>query len=51
MQKNKYSNDTKWNSTLDNISTALGAASLIPGLDTFADIAAIPVDIARVEVL
>lgn len=32
---------------LDQISNALTAASLIPGVDTFADLAAIPVDLLR----
>ena len=32
---------------LDSISNFLTAASLIPGLDTFTDLAAIPVDLAR----
>lgn len=32
---------------LDIISNALTALSFIPGIDTFADLAAIPVDIAR----
>ena len=32
---------------LDSISNFLAAASLIPGLDTFTDLAAIPVDLAR----
>lgn len=34
-------------SALDAVSNVLAAASLIPGVDTFVDIAAIPVDIAR----
>ena len=34
-------------SRLDALSDLLTAASLIPGIDTFADIAAIPVDLAR----
>ena len=34
-------------SRLDTLSNLLTAASLIPGLDTFADIASIPVDLAR----
>ena len=33
--------------SLDDISNLLTAASLIPGVDTFADLAAIPVDLAR----
>lgn len=32
---------------LDYISTGLTAASLIPGIDTVADIAAIPIDLLR----
>ncbi len=32
---------------LDSISNFLTAASLIPGLDTFTDLASIPVDLAR----
>lgn len=32
---------------LDAISDALAVASLVPGLDTFADLAAVPVDLAR----
>ena len=35
------------NGILDGISNALTAASLIPGVDTFADLAAIPVDLLR----
>ena len=35
------------NVDLDAISDLLTAASLIPGLDTFADLAAIPIDLAR----
>ena len=34
-------------SFLDRLSDILTAASLIPGLDTFADLAAIPVDLLR----
>ena len=34
-------------SSLDALSNLLTAASLIPGIDTFADLAAIPVDLAR----
>ena len=34
-------------SRLDTLSNLLTAASLIPGLDTFADLASIPVDLAR----
>ncbi len=34
-------------SALDALSDLLTAASLIPGLDTFADLASIPVDLAR----
>ena len=34
-------------SSLDALSNMLAAASLIPGLDTFADLASIPVDLAR----
>ena len=37
--------------TLDAISNVLTAASLIPGVDTFADIAAIPVDLLRGDFL
>ena len=37
--------------TLDAISNVLTAASLIPGIDTFADIAAIPVDLLRGDFL
>lgn len=32
---------------LDALSNFLAAASLIPGLDTFTDLASIPVDLAR----
>ena len=32
---------------LDALSNLLTAASLIPGVDTFADLAAVPVDLAR----
>ena len=39
------------NVDLDAISDLLTAASLIPGLDTFADLAAIPVDLARGDFL
>lgn len=35
------------NNILDAISTALTAASVIPGLDTFTNLASIPVDLAR----
>ncbi|MGN0179405.1 MAG: hypothetical protein ACI4DY_08205 [Monoglobaceae bacterium] len=38
-------------SALDRISDALALASLIPGLDTFTDIASIPVDLARGDFL
>lgn len=34
-------------SSLDALSNLLTAASLIPGIDTFADLASIPVDLAR----
>ena len=36
---------------LDSLSNLLTAASLIPGLDTFADLAAIPVDLARGDIV
>ena len=36
---------------LDSLSNLLTAASLIPGLDTFADLASIPVDIARGDIV
>lgn len=39
------------NVDLDAISDLLTAASLIPGLDTFADLAAIPIDLARGDFL
>ena len=42
--------NTKGNA-LDAISDLLTAASLIPGLDTFTDLAAIPVDLARGDFL
>ena len=38
-------------SSLDALSNLLTAASLIPGIDTFADLAAIPVDLARGDFL
>ena len=38
-------------SNLDALSNLLTAASLIPGIDTFADLAAIPVDLARGDFL
>ena len=38
-------------STLDDLSNLLTAASLIPGIDTFVDLAAIPVDLARGDFL
>ena len=41
------SREYDWRSVLDSASNVLIAASLIPGLDTFADLAAIPVDLAR----
>ena len=34
-------------SSLDALSNLLAAASLIPGLDTFTNLASIPVDLAR----
>ena len=40
-------NEITAKSILDGISNALTAASLIPGVDTFADLAAIPVDLLR----
>jgi len=36
---------------LDSLSNLLTAASLIPGLDTFADLASIPVDLARGDIV
>lgn len=36
---------------LDSLSNFLTAASLIPGLDTFADLASIPVDLARGDIV
>ena len=42
--------NTKGNS-LDALSDILAAASLIPGLDTFTDLASIPVDLARGDFL
>ena len=42
--------NTKGNS-LDALSDLLAAASLIPGLDTFTDLASIPVDLARGDFL
>lgn len=42
--------NTKGNA-LDALSDLLTAASLIPGLDTFTDLAAIPVDLARGDFL
>lgn len=38
---------SKWQKVLDGISTGLTAASIIPGLDTFTNIAQIPVDLLR----
>ena len=38
---------SKWQKVLDGISTGLTAASFIPGLDTFTNIAQIPVDLLR----
>ena len=43
LEENKLSAD----SILDGISNLLTAASVIPGIDTFADFAAIPVDLLR----
>lgn len=37
-------------STLDTISVFLTAASVIPGIDTFADLAAIPIDLLRGDI-
>lgn len=49
---NTYGNHTDDGSTtLDAISNLLTVASLIPGIDTFADILAIPVDLARKDYL
>lgn len=49
---NTYGNHTDNDSnTLDAISDILTAASLIPGIDTFADLLAIPVDLARKDYL
>lgn len=42
--------NTKGN-RLDALSNLLTAASLIPGLDTFTDLASIPVDLARGDLL
>lgn len=42
--------NTKGNA-LDDLSNLLTAASLIPGIDTFVDLAAIPVDLARGDFL
>ena len=42
--------NTKGNS-LDALSNLLTAASLIPGLDTFTNLASIPVDLARGDFL
>ena len=36
-----------WRSVLDSVSNVLTGASLIPGLDTFTNLASIPVDLAR----
>ena len=41
------SREYDWRSVLDSVSNVLTGASLIPGLDTFADLASIPVDLAR----
>ena len=38
-------------SAIDTLSNLLTAASLIPGIDTFVDLAAIPVDLARGDFL
>ena len=44
-EKSIYGENT--DEALDTISNILTAASLVPGIDTFADVAAIPVDLLR----
>ena len=41
------SREYDWRSVLDSVSNVLTGASLIPGLDTFTNLASIPVDLAR----
>ena len=41
------SREYDWRSALDSVSNVLTGASLIPGLDTFTNLASIPVDLAR----
>lgn len=40
-----------WGSVLDSVSNVLAGASLIPGLDTFTNLASVPVDLARGDFL
>ena len=46
-EKKKQEKKKKRNNILDGVSTALSVASLIPGLDTFTNLAQIPVDLLR----
>ncbi len=43
--------DKKFKKLLDTISNVLNTASLIPGLDTFTNLASIPIDLARGDLL
>ena len=45
------SREYDWRSVLDSVSNVLTGASLIPGLDTFTNLASIPVDLARGDFL
>ena len=45
------SREYDWRSVLDSVSNVLTAASLIPGVDTFTNLASIPVDLARGDFL
>lgn len=49
--RGSFGNTKGGGNTLDNISSLLAAASVIPGFDTFADLAAIPVDLLRGDFL
>ena len=45
------SREYDWGSVLDSVSNVSAGASLIPGLDTFTNLASVPVDLARGDFL